>query len=452
MPLSAVCLLNITVDLPYERGLVSYSAYADLPGTKLDLLTNAAVFPSDPSWVTKLTTFEAPRNNNENSGSVMRGYLLPPFSGFYTFWIASRGDSELWLGATTNSDSIIRIANVGESGDWPEPREWTKYASQQSQPLWLNLGEAYYIEARSQAGTGSNHLAIAWECATQGIIQDVIPGNFLSPADINYRPHVYGFHKYLHADAFPGTPLGIPEIDDFNIADREGLTIISGNDAGLFGFDPLTHMLTLAKTPPSQVAGTTNYVLQMLVTDNGQPPLSSTGLVAFDIVSTNAITTSELQKEIWSDIGPGTAIEDLTNEMRFPKRPDDLQPMGAGFGGYIRLAANCGARVRGLLTPTQTGDYTFFIASGGTSQLSLASTADGSNAVVIASSGSSAYQEWTKYPSQQSAPIALAGGHHYYLEGLEKVGETIGEHLEVAWSGPGISGRQVIDGVFLTTG
>ena len=42
----------------------------------------------------------------------MRGYLLPPASGAYTFWIASDDSSLLYLSAGTNPASMTAIALV----------------------------------------------------------------------------------------------------------------------------------------------------------------------------------------------------------------------------------------------------------------------------------------------------------------------------------------------------
>jgi hypothetical protein len=81
----------------------------------------------------------------------------------------------------------------------------------------------------------------------------------------------------------------------------------------------------------------------------------------------------------------------------------------------------------------QTGNYVFWIASDDNSELWLSTTDEPGNKVKIASvTGATKVQQWTKYTSQQSAPIPLRAGYKYYIETLHK--EANGnDHVEVGW-------------------
>jgi len=104
---------------------------------------------------------------------------------------------------------------------------------------------------------------------------------------------------------------------------------------------------------------------------------------------------------------------------------------------------------RYLLPPT-TGDYTFWIASDDSSELYLSSDSQRSNSTRIASvSGWVDVQNWTQKSTQQSVVITLEAGKAYYIEALHKESGG-GDHLAVAWQGPGIS-QAVIDGQYLYT-
>src|SRR5713101_1366660 len=106
--------------------------------------------------------------------------------------------------------------------------------------------------------------------------------------------------------------------------------------------------------------------------------------------------------------------------------------------------------MRAYLTPPASGAYVFYVASDDNSQLKLSAGTNPAIATVIASvPGATAYQAWTSYSSQQSAPISLTAGARYYLETLHKEGGG-SDHVEVAWTGPGISGTTIILGSFLT--
>ncbi len=107
-------------------------------------------------------------------------------------------------------------------------------------------------------------------------------------------------------------------------------------------------------------------------------------------------------------------------------------------------------RMRGYLHSPTTGQYTFWIASDNSSELWLSLDADPSKARTIASIPRFSWvdpYEWTHYPSQRSQPILLKAGETYYIEALQEQ-TTGGDHLSVAWQGPGLS-QSVINGRYL---
>jgi hypothetical protein len=125
-----------------------------------------------------LSRFEAATNGVEYFLARARGFLHPPVTGNYTFWIASDDSSELWLSEDDDAAKARRIASVG-IGRWTEPKQWTRYPSQQSAEIRLEAGRAYYIEALHQQSTGMDCLAVAWQ--GPGIERGVIDGRYLSP-------------------------------------------------------------------------------------------------------------------------------------------------------------------------------------------------------------------------------------------------------------------------------
>lgn len=130
-----------------------------------------------PDGVSELTIFEDPSNIGDNYGTRVSGYLCVPMTGAYTFWIASNDHSELWLSTDANPSNKRRIAYVT---GYTNPREWTKYTSQQSASVQLVQGQRYYIEALHKEGVGSDHMAVGWKLP-DGTLERPIPGNRLSP-------------------------------------------------------------------------------------------------------------------------------------------------------------------------------------------------------------------------------------------------------------------------------
>ncbi len=135
-------------------------------------------FPHQPAtWDIRLA-FESPQNFNHAYLTRMRGFIHPPVSGEYTFWIASDNSSELWLSADNTPANQKRIASIARF-TWVAPREWTKHASQRSPPISLEAGRSYYIEAMHEQTDGAAHLAVAWQ--GPGIPRSIITATHLTP-------------------------------------------------------------------------------------------------------------------------------------------------------------------------------------------------------------------------------------------------------------------------------
>lgn len=156
-----------------------------------------------------------------------------------------------------------------------------------------------------------------------------------------------------------------------------------------------------------------------------------------------------IRRDWWTGIG-GTAVTALTNNANYPDNPSGTDIIGQ-FETPTNILDNYGTRVHGYLVPTQTGDYTFWIASDDGGELWLSTDDDPANRQLIASvPGWASPRQWNKFPEQQSATISLQAGESYFVEALMKEGGG-GDNLAVAWQGPGQSAPQVIPGAYLST-
>jgi len=135
-------------------------------GTAVGDLTNNRLYPDKPTGSEILNTFEGPVDWRDNYGSRLRGWLKPPDSGDYTFWIASDDFSELWLSTDADPANKQQIANVP---GWTPSRDFDNTgggvggASQKSAAKSLVKGSAYYIEALMKEGGGGDNIAVAWQ-------------------------------------------------------------------------------------------------------------------------------------------------------------------------------------------------------------------------------------------------------------------------------------------------
>lgn len=168
-----------------QRG-VTVQLWTNLPGSSLDALLDHPAFPDQPSTQFIAEEF-ASRGHGVHYGSLVRGYLHPPQTGDYTFWISSDDNAELWLSTDERPQTRIKIAYIN---GWTESEQWDRYPSQKSSPVRLIAGKKYYVEAIHKQGDGGDQLAVGWSLPNKQL-QRPIPGDFLTPfypADAGPRP------------------------------------------------------------------------------------------------------------------------------------------------------------------------------------------------------------------------------------------------------------------------
>jgi len=449
MATSTVAVAILPNNTPFRPGTIAYAVYTNISGNDVASLTASPTFPNNPAFEKQLSLFEGDIDRGDNYGSALRGYLIAPFSGNYTFWIASDDNSQLFMSTSTNPATMGQIASVSS---YTGSREWNKLAGQQSAPRALVAGQAYYIEARHKEGGGDDNIAVAWQCNTTGITgTNVIPGQFLAPYPKNYVPRVTAFTTSLHKDAIGGSRVGTITFTDVNTNDAHTFIITGGNTGALFSINPTNGIIRVASEAGLLATGLTTYNLNISVTDNGTPALAGTATAVINIVQSNVITATSLRREIWTNI-TGNTLNLLTGQARYPKRPDLLQTI-TSFDSGQDYSDNYGSRIRAYITPTTSGNFRFFISSDDNSQLSLSTTTNPAAAIAIASiSGDnnySSYLQWNKFPSQTSATRALTAGQKYYVEAIHKEGGG-GDHVAAGWTTPSDATTNVIAASFLS--
>ena len=103
----------------------------------------------------------------------------------------------------------------------------------------------------------------------------------------------------------------------------------------------------------------------------------------------------------------------------------------------------------GWITPPETGEYTFFISGDDDCVLYLSSNKNTPTGDYICSVvGYTNYQSFQQQATQKSAPISLVAGQYYQFYTVHREG-TGGDHLSIAWEGPGITGRAIISSDYI---
>lgn len=159
-------------------GSINFQRWNSINGSAVINLTSNVNYPNNPSTTGTRTTFEMLTNQGNNIGIRMNGYICPPTTGNYIFWIASDASGELWLSTTNSPTNKVKIAyNTSAT----KSRQWNKYPTQKSVAIALTAGQVYYVEALMKESSGNDNLAIGWAKPGQSTSapSEVIPGSNL---------------------------------------------------------------------------------------------------------------------------------------------------------------------------------------------------------------------------------------------------------------------------------
>jgi len=179
---------SFTTADPVE-GKVLREWWSAINGTLVVNLTADPRYPNSPSGRELLSSFEGPINWADSYGSRLSGWLVPPKSGEYIFWIASDDGGELWLSTDVDPNNAQLIASV--SG-WTDSQNWESMPSQKSAAVTLQADQKYYIQALQKEGSGGDNVAVAWQ--PPGGAREVIAGTFV---------HTYALPPIKAATPFP---------------------------------------------------------------------------------------------------------------------------------------------------------------------------------------------------------------------------------------------------------
>lgn len=177
----------------------SMEKFLGIGGPAVSNLTTAASFYSAPT-PTILSTSAIPSNTADNYGTRVRGYVVPPVTGDYILWESGTAAVQLFLSPDDNpaTKQLIAWHSGGTSS-----QEWTKFPSQQSRVLSLVAGRKYYIESLHKAGTGADHLAIAW--TAPGASRSLIPLSAMETYEETVPSTSFGLTQQVYASIAGGS-------------------------------------------------------------------------------------------------------------------------------------------------------------------------------------------------------------------------------------------------------
>lgn len=357
---------------------VSYDVWTDRWGQSLGDMEAGA----PPDTTTELAGgFETPRNQGDQYATRIRTLFTPIESGSYRFYVSGDDDARLFVNPTGPDPAGASLAAY--IAGWTTYQQWHRYAGQRSAWFDLVAGESYYLEAIGKEGSGDDSVAVGLQRTPGGPVE-LVPGHLIEATSLGaggWRlatpqglPDVPG---PLHA---PGwiSEIGIESmfITWNPVADAEGYHVrLEGSgqvrqfesdspEASFSGLVPDTRYLL--EVSPMNAAGRQASTAAVFITKAGPYPTP---------VSPTVPATDARPSVSWDrwDTGWWT----LTSI------PDGLAPISSsklawGLETPPMQGENHAGRLRAVLTPVRTDDYTFHLA--GDDDARLLFNPDGVNA------------------------------------------------------------------------
>jgi uncharacterized protein (DUF1800 family) len=174
--------MELTIDraTAFTSGGVEHLVWDQLPGWGISQIKERITNQTPPTFRNRLTSLDIPQSNpdKEAFGQWIRGWIIPPETGAYQFFIASDDQSELWLSTDKDPANKRQIANVAE---WTSHLEWDKFPSQASESIPLTANTPYYFEVYQVEGNGGDNLSVAWQRPSMAAgAKEIIGGAALS--------------------------------------------------------------------------------------------------------------------------------------------------------------------------------------------------------------------------------------------------------------------------------
>ena len=156
-----------------------------------------AILDGTPDFTGAATMLEWPAGDPDNPATVPSyfasgrdmhgwqaiGYLQPPETGEYKFYLAANDFAELWLSTDDSAANAIKIAEINYGSAQREFREWGG-ETRISGLITLEKGKRYYLEVIAKDNNSGDHMSVAWKIPggnAPSYRSAPIPGKYLQP-------------------------------------------------------------------------------------------------------------------------------------------------------------------------------------------------------------------------------------------------------------------------------
>lgn len=319
--------------------------------------------------------------------------------------------------------------SVVATGAGPYSYQWSSNGA----PIKGATGASYTITSASLAQSGAIYsvkVSNGFSSATSGDAVVTVTADGTAPTLVS----AIGSGSLAEATlSFSETVSSATATNAANYTLSGGATV---SGARLLGDGKTVVLATSAQTPGTAYTVTVNGIKDTSAAGNSIAANSTATFTAW------VLSPGFLLREVFSNIGGGVLVADLTNNAKFPSNPDVREYVSL-FETPVDSADNYGEKVSGYVIPSETGNYVFYVCSDDGSALFLSTDENPANKVQIAREPTwNNSRQWlattrrnATTPENRSAPIALTAGKRYYVEALMKEGGG-GDNLGVTWQLP----------------
>lgn len=362
----------------------------------------------------------------DNSGCCTEGRRLsvtPPNFDFeqwhhYAF-IKNQGTKQIWIDGNLAKES---------TGADPLPADFTV----------ANIGSNGNSDGHKSPDAILDEFSLYRGALREAEIKVLAAGGGVAPPDKDPPGLVSASHLRRPVNTNPVTTA-----DTIVVKFTEEVTRSSATTVGNFSISPslaitkaeLTRSDTVVLTTAKPAEGASYTLTANGVRDAANNPIAANSTLRF--VSLSPVTQGVLRFALYGQIND-QGINSVTDDPRYPGSPD-FTGAATAFDNLSVLPddsmVHYGATLSGLITPTETGDYDFFIRGNQAAQLLINTTGASPDAIEVIAQDSGASKNFLEPGAGQTtaAPISLVAGKSYFIQLIYKREANSGDLCQVAW-------------------
>jgi uncharacterized protein (DUF1800 family) len=441
--------VTIARPLAADAGQALAEYWFGINGTALSALTSNAHFPNFPQSHRMVTSLTATTSLGDQFGQRVRGFLLPPATGSYRFFIAANETAQFRLSTDATEANLRALGTVTQA---VAATDFSAQPGQTSVEVTLEAGKRYAFEILHKEEWSSDHVTVMWQQPGQAFLSEISREFLAPPADAAavramaqaFQP-AHDFHLYAGRDAtlyWPRNTLTLAATETRRVAGSDTparlWTMVRG--PGRVVFENPEQSQTLASFPR-----TGTYVLRYAVTTTNNTSSDEITVRVLPAINANV---GSLTRQVWWNRSY-SSIAQLRADPAFPNRPDlvdtipDLRQTQSWADRYA-------TRVTGILHVPAGGsqpvNYTFYVSGDDEAEFSISTDTNPANLRrVCFTTNATNLGQWTRDASQTSGPIPLKPGGRYFIELVHREMWS-SDHFAVAWSPDGDRLPQLITG------